>query len=452
VITTDGSAGTATEETGAASIGHLGDLTLNASFKTPAITVDGIECKTVFQLLMEIVWQPLATDSGLGTTLDDLLTYYADECGEYVTVSTIKDLATEFWAHGKKSVCNYYRGSVQHTNGTYTALALTYLNFFVGNIDRRGGMTTGGSHWHEMGGKSGTPYTFSNAFGPGGKASPSGLDISRGKAKYAETFEANTGSPPTDNDYPAERPFFPFTSNVWQEVVAGVRHGEGSDPTSTGFYQPLAIWFHMANPNYSMPGSGLATDMLTDIDPNNSSMYKVPLAITTEIVMGETSKYCDYILPDVSYLERWASPHIAPNNTITCSGVRQPVLSEPLYPDTRMAEQIYIDVAIRLGLDGVGTNGFGTDLPASRRNFNTVEDWYRKIIVNFALESEKVPKNDTEFYTIDDWNAASSNATQLDQLEDTLIDYVLARGGVFEDPDTAYADADGNSGGIIILH
>lgn len=448
VITTDGSAGTAIEETGASAIGHLGidpsSSYLDANFETlNPVTVDGIECKTVFQLLVEMVWRPLVNDSALGTTIDDLLAYYADECGEYVSVSTIKDLGTEFWTHGKKSVCNFYRGSVQHTNGTYTALALTYLNFLVGNIDRRGGMTTGGSHWHEMGeNKAGTAYNLKTGFGPGSKASPSGLNIAREGATYRTEWQGS-GSP----TYPAERPFFQHTSNVWQEVVAGVRHGEGSEPASTGFYQPLAIWFHMANPNYSMPGAQLATKMLTDVDPTNSTQYKVPLAITTEIVMGETSRYCDYILPDVSYLERWASPHIAPNNLITCSGVRQPVLSEPLYAGTRVAEQIYIDVAKRLGLEGVGAGGFGTSFPTSQQDFNTVEDWYRKIIVNFALESKKVPKNDSEFYTIADWTAVSSNATQLDQLEDTLINYVLDRGGVFEDPDTAYADADGNYGG-----
>ncbi|MHA2054005.1 MAG: molybdopterin-dependent oxidoreductase, partial [Candidatus Hodarchaeales archaeon] len=442
VVTTDGTSGTATEVTGSAVIGHLGNLTLDTSYKTTAITVNGIECKTVFQLYWEKLWEPVIGTSG---TIEDLLAYYADECGDYVSVTTIKDLATEFWSHGKKSVCNFYRGSVQHTNGTYTALALINLNFLVGNIDRRGGMTTGGSHWHEMGSSGNSPYLLSDQFG-GSKASPTGLNIAREKVSYADAW-LGVGSP----TYPAERPFFPLTSNVWQEVVAGIRHGEGDDPTNTGFYQTLAVWFHMANPGYSMPGAQLADDMLTDPDPDDDTKYKVPLAVTTEIVMGETTKYCDYILPDVSYLERWATPHIAPNVPITASGVRQPVLSTPLYPDTKLAEDIYIDVAKRLQLPGVygtdGTDGFGSVLPGSRQRFDTAEDWYRKMIVDFALESGKVPKTGGGYYALADWTSASGDSEQLDELEEILIDYVLARGGVFEDPDTAYVLEDGSSSG-----
>ncbi len=400
--------------------------------KTSSVTVGGVECKTVFQLVKDMVWKPVADGKTAGSTIDDLLDYYADECGEYVNPDLIKELASEFWSHGKKSVANFYRGSVQHTNGTYAALALIYLNLFVGNVDHRGGLTTGGSHWHEMGGKTGNPYDITSLFG-GTPATPTGLNIAREKSTYAGPF-------------PAERPHFQHTSNVWQEVIAGIRHGEGANPTTTGFYQPKIVWMHMANPNYSMPGSFLATKMLTDVDPGDSTKYKVPLVISTDLVMGETAAYCDYIVADVSYLERWASPHIAPNIQIKASGVRQPVLSEPLYPDTVMAEQVYIDVAKKLNLPGVGDTGFGSTAPTNRQALNSAEDWYNKIIVNFALEgatanSGKVPKGDGTFYSITDWDTAvTAGGTALDTLEQTLIDYVLARGGVFNNHDTGYKD------------
>ena len=35
---------------------------------------------------------------------------------------------------------------------------------------------------------------------------------------------------------------------------------------------------------------------------------KIPLFIATDIVIGETSMYADYIIPDLSYLERWSNP------------------------------------------------------------------------------------------------------------------------------------------------
>ncbi len=412
-------------------------LDLDNNYETTPINVNGVLCKTVFQLLKEAIWKPLRDKGESGKTIEDLLAYYADECGEYVSVDDIKELASEFWKHGKKSVANFYRGAVQHTNGVYTALLLIYLNLLVGNVDHRGGLTVGGGHWHELGDKGGA-YNLKSLFG-GTKASPTGLNIAREKASYTGTF-------------PAKRPYFPLTSNIWQEVIAGIRESE-----DVVGYKVLAVWFHMANPNYAMPGAGLTTQMLLEKDPNDPKKYKVPLAISTDIVMGETSAYCDYILPDVSYYERWATPHVAPNVPITASGVRQPVLSQPVWPDTRIAEDIYIDVAKRLNLPGFGDQGFGTQLPdgtplpASRQKLNSAEDWYHKMIINLAIESEKVPKKDGSGYiTLTDWQNALAKAnagdeTELDDLENYIIDYVLARGGVFEDWDTAYSDENGNT-------
>ena len=55
----------------------------------------------------------------------------------------------------------------------------------------------------------------------------------------------------------------------------------------------------MATPLYAAPGQ--ASKELTEKlkDPRN-----IPLIISSDIVIGDSSIYADYIIPDITYLER----------------------------------------------------------------------------------------------------------------------------------------------------
>jgi anaerobic selenocysteine-containing dehydrogenase len=343
------------------------------------VTIGGVKCKTVFMLLK---------DNANEWTLEQ----YATEAG--VDVEIIVELAGEFTNHGKKAVADFYRGPVQHTNGLHTALAIGLLNVLIGNQDWKGGLVAGGSHWHEMGTKTGNPYypdkSLQDKVYPA-KVSSWGVRVSRGGSKYEDSTEY------LKNGYPAQQPWFPLLGkDLCHTCLQGI--GEGYP------YPIKAVFVTKANFNYSTPG------MKDIIEQTFKDSSKVPLFVAFDVIIGEFSSYADYILPDGTYLEQWGTPHVAPTIQTKTSGVRPPVV--PLmYPDTKLVEDWLIEIAKEIGLPGFGDNGFDAGVP-----LNQASEWYLKAIANIASEGAGVPGS----------------------TEEEKINYVLARGGRFEDYDGAY--------------
>lgn len=360
-----------------------------------------VVCKSAFTLLKERAQERTVAE-------------YARICGldEALVAQVARDLAQA----GKQGVATMYRGVVQHTNGIYNALGVIALNLLMGNINWKGGYAGGGGHYEQMGGKAGIgpggkqPYDLKQH---PGKVTATGTPITREKKKYEDSTEFQNGyyyreGQPANKaaGYPAYRPWFPLTSNVWQEVWASI---------AAGYPYPIKIlWLNMGNPTYSCPAGTQYTEVLKD-------RSKVPLFICCDRVMSEAAALADYILPDVSFLERFEADNVAPTIVTKTSGTRVPVLQEddgrllpkpqPLYPDTRLAEDIVIEVAKRLGLPGFGPGGLGP-----YGDLNEARDWYEKIYANFAAEETGVP-----------------GATEKERM-----DYLLARGGRFENADQAY--------------
>ena len=54
---------------------------------------------------------------------------------------------------------------------------------------------------------------------------------------------------------------------------------------------------------------------------------KIPLFIASDIVIGESSMYADYIIPDLSFYERWEFHGSHPNNIWKVQPVRQPAIA-----------------------------------------------------------------------------------------------------------------------------
>ena len=289
-------------------------------------TVDGVKVQSVYKLLKDRVFERTIKE-------------YAAICG--VDPVMIEREADDFSSHSRKAVADFYRGSVQHTNGTYTARTLGVLNFLIGNISWRGGCEAhGGSHWHEMGGKPGNPYDIAGKkaeFCPG-RVKASGMPIERHKKHYEDTTEFKK------NGYPAKRPWFPFAKDhVYQEVFPSI--------AAQYPYQIKCLITHWNNVVYSAPCGIHQIEAVKD-------PKVLPLFIATDIVMGETSSLADYILPCRHFLEDYATPHVAPTILTTTSGVRQPVV-EGVFKDTKQLEQILIDIGLKMKLPGVGKDGLG---------------------------------------------------------------------------------------------
>lgn len=376
--------------------------------------IDGAPIKSVLQLLREEA--------------------FSRDWDEYIEITGIPyeivgQVAQELTSHGKRAAVELYRGPVQHTDGFYAAGAIITLNLLIGNPDWAGGLARGGGHWHEFGGKSGNVYDFKKmhpaplaTFGP---------PITREKARYEDSTLFR------EEGYPARRPWYPFSSNVYQEVVPSV---------AAGYPYPGRILFlHKGTPAFATPAGHKIIDMLRDPD-------KVPLFIACDIVIAETSMYADYILPDLTFLERWGTPHVTPDVATLTSKVRQPVappLTEEVEVDgERMPiglEAFLIALGKKLGLPGIGKDAFGTGRP-----FDRPEDWFLKAVANIAFgdkPGEVVP--DADDREIEIFRKARGHlppsvfdeakwqrAVRPDEWRKTV--YVLNRGGRFADFETGF--------------
>lgn len=336
-------------------------------------TVNGIPCKSVFTLLKE-------------RAREKAIAEYAAICG--VDAEVIKEAAREFTSHGRKACADFYRGTAQHTNGTYTCIAIGLLNWLIGNMGWKGGMSGGGGHWHEMGGKKGNPYNLAKLHP--GKVKAKGVVLTRYKTNYEKTTEFKK------NGYPAKRPWFPlaFHGN-WQEIIPSIK---ASYP-----YPVKCLINHMGNTVYSTPAGKSFINTLKDTK-------KLPLLISLTAVIGETDALSDYILPDRHFLERYSTTHTAPAILTKVSQFRVPAV-DPVFPETRLEEDVLIEIAKRMDLPGFGDNGFGPGMP-----LNNAWDWYKKCFINIASEGEGVPGT----------------------TEGEKLTYCLARGGRFEDYAKSY--------------
>ncbi len=381
-------------------------------------TVNGIPCKPAFQLLKE-------------RAFEKSLSEYAAICG--IDEKDIVELAREFTSHGKKAVAELYRGPVQHTNGYYNGQAIITLNALIGNVDWKGGLSKGGGHWHEDGSKKGAPFPKSVIKSAPGGFKAFGPPVTREKWAYESTTLFKKYG------YPAKRPWYPFTGNVYQEVIPSA---EDEYP-----YPIKVLLIHKGTPALASPAGH--DNIRTLRDPK-----KIPLIIACDVVIGETSMYADYIIPDLTYMERWGTPHTSPDVPVKVSKVRQPTAS-PI-PEIVMVdgeempiclEAFFISVGKKLGLPGIGKDGFGKGW-----NFDRPEDFYLKLVANLAFGdkengSEKLPAADEEEMRIfrearkhlpkavfdeEKWKRAVPA-----DLWPSVV-YLLNRGGRFEPFDKAY--------------
>ena len=249
---------------------------------------DGIVARTAFDLFRDRVGEKT-------------LAQYAEMCG--VSEDTIADMARRFTSYGKQAAAEFYRGAVQHTDGYYNGQAVILLNVLIGNSGWKGGLAQGGGHWHEFGGAPGNPYNFHEIH-------PAlfwnfGVKMNREGATYEEST--------LFSGYPAKRPWYPFTGNLYQEVIPSAKDG---------YPYPIKVLFlHMGTPVFSTPAGHKQIAILRDTK-------KVPLFIACDILIGETSMYADYVFPDTTYFERWGSPGGRPpgdarhfeQNASTCRG------------------------------------------------------------------------------------------------------------------------------------
>jgi len=333
--------------------------------------IQSVKVKSGFQLL----WEEASSKSVEG---------WAKICD--IKAADIVALTREFTSHGKRAAADIHRGVSQHTNGFYNVFAWFTLNLLIGNYDWQGGMSqlsiydAGGGKTFEGKLPDGSDGKWAQPFPIGklmeGKTTPFGIDIIRANAKYEDTT--------IFKGYPAARPWFPLASDIYQETI----------PSSGDAYPyPIkALFLYMGSPVYALPAGHTNIEILADVK-------KIPLFITSDIVIGETSTYADYIFPDVSYLERWEFAGSHPNMVWKVQPVRQPVIA-PLTETVKVfgeempitLEAVLLGIAEKMGLPGFGKNAFGEG-----RDFKRAEDLYLRMAANIAAgdkPAQELPEAD----------------------------------------------------------
>ena len=353
---------------------------------------------------------------------------WAEICG--LDPTDIADVAREFTAHGRQAVADIHRGVSQHTNGFYNVLAWYTLNALLGNYDHAGGLIKATTYKAD-GSKAGQPFDVKKT---SGTIAPFGTSIIRHNEKYDKhTLFLRDG-------YPAKRPWYPLSSDVYQEIVPSI--GDAYP------YPVKALMLYMGSPVYSLPAGHTNIPILAD-------PRKLPLFIAIDAFIGETSMYADYIFPDQMYLERWEfhGSHMSVPHKI--QPLRNPAIN-PLVPDvtvfgrpTAMSlEAVLLAIAERLKLPAFGPGGFGDD-----GDLTHPDDLYLKMVANLAFGEKEdgsgsVPDADAEevrlftearkhirpsVFDIERWQSIAGPLWP-------KVVYVLNRGGRFEAYSKGYTE------------
>lgn len=320
------------------------------------------------QLFVDSKVGDFAVKTSLQVLKESAYQHSVEEWAELAGVAgaDLEVIAREFTSHGKNVAVDLHRGASQHTNGYYNVLAWFNLALLIGNFDWKGGQVWP-STYDLAGARAGGPFALGNM--DNGALSPFGISLIRHDVKYEDTTLF-------DGKYPARRNWYPLASDVYQEILASA---------ADAYPYPIkAAFMYMGSPVYSLPSGHTLIDILRDVN-------KLPLFVANDIVVGETSLYADYIIPDVTFLERWEFSGSHPSITFKVQGVRQPTIAPLTGAVTvfgqEMAlqwEALLLALAEKLGLPNFGPNGLGAGVP-----FTHPDDLYLRMVSNLAFGEAK---------------------------------------------------------------
>jgi tetrathionate reductase subunit A len=267
---------------------------------------------------------------------------YAALCG--VPVKEIEDLAREFTSHGKQAVANSHGGTM-NGSGFYTAYAIAMLNNLIGNLNVRGGWVMDAGPFGPFG--PGPRYNFAQFEGA---VKPRGVALSRTKFPYEKTSEFKRKKEAGQNPYPAKAPWYPAPGGLSSEMLAA---------GMLGYPYPVKAWInHISNPIYAMCGfENALADSVKDVK-------KLPLFVSVDPFINETSALADYIVPDTVTYESWGIGAPWADVVAKSSTVRWPTV-EAATAKTADGQPISFEtfifaVAKQLGLPGFGKNAMST--------------------------------------------------------------------------------------------
>ncbi|MFH0728576.1 MAG: molybdopterin-dependent oxidoreductase [Pseudomonadota bacterium] len=265
----------------------------------------------------------------------------------------------ELTSYGKMAVVDIHRGPAQHTNGFYNVLSWMSINMLLGNYDWKGGMCAASTFKYD--GTGGGPFNLGKVKG---KVTGFGVSSIRHDVDYEKTT--------LFSGYPAKRNWYPLASDIYEEIVPSI--GDAYP------YPIKAMFLYMGTPAYALPAGHTNIEVLADVS-------KLPLFFTSDILIGTTSLYSDYIFPDLTYLERWEFQGSHPSVPVKMEPIRQPVVAPVPETVTVYGEKMPISLESLLMAinEKLGLTAFGKDALGEGLDIKRPEDFYLRAVANLAF-------------------------------------------------------------------
>lgn len=225
--------------------------------------------------------------------------YYPERVSEITGIpnGTILELARDL-GNTRPALIVGGEGVHSNTNGTFALMAVNSLNALLGNFEREGGI-------------------FIIDEPPLGKFPSIQEDsIAREGNRYTGIADSIDGN-------------FPLSNFSMDSFAKNVLSGKPY-PISVLFLYKGNSLFHALN------HQDLA-----------NALKKIPLIVSFDSIINETSEFAHFVLPAHTFLEQWDEVSNVPSVAFEHIGIQQPVI-EPLY-GTRHPGDVLIDLANRIG-------------------------------------------------------------------------------------------------------
>ena len=322
---------------------------------TPAIVgsyelPDGRNAVPAFQLLAERYmadeYKPenVAPKCGLKA---DIIKNLAQEIAHVAFQEELKlDVEWTDWAGrkhksmiGRPVSMHAMRGISAHSNGFHTCRALHILQILLGSIDAPGGFRY----------KPPFPKPAPPPLKPAGKVDQVNPNSPMpgpplGFPMGPEDLLVDENGDPTRID----------KAFSWEAPISahGVMHMVLNNAWKGDPYEVDTIFMYMANMSWNSSMNIPDTlRMLTDKN-NETGEYQIPRIIYSDAFYSEMIPYCDLVLPDTTYLERWDCISLLDRPICDADGVadsiRQPILKPDR--DVRPFQDVLIELGSRLKL------------------------------------------------------------------------------------------------------
>jgi tetrathionate reductase subunit A len=261
-----------------------------------------------------------------------------------------------------------------------------------------------------------------------GKVEPSGMTLGRNGDRYEDTSEYRRHQEAGEDPYPATEPWYPLARGLQPEFMTSMLNGYP--------YPVEAVIFWNTNPMYGQAG---LHDQVREAmaDPN-----RVPLIVSIDAFLNETSSYADYVLPDTILYEAWGAAGPWGGVPTKANSVRWPVVDAPIATTATGEpvglESFLISVSERLQLPGFGDDAI-PDQHGALHPLRTREDWFARVLANMAFDEEPVADADPDELAMTGVDRVLPRLRAVLRADEwPKVARILTRGGRFEPVESAY--------------